>query len=126
MFESRLKGSTIRISIGTLADWPVKKARTIAQELKMLIDAGIDPREVERDRQAAATDKKAATAAKVEASKVAALTVGEVWSAYIAERRSFWGDCTTATIATRQRLGACRLTAVAVASNLQNRGRWPH
>ena len=91
-FESRLNGPTIRVRIGTMADWPIKQARTEAQKLKMLIDAGTDPREVERDRQAAATDKKAAAAAKVAAAKVAAITVGEVWSAYLAERRPFWGD----------------------------------
>ena len=92
VFEARLNGATIRINIGTLADWPIEKARTRAQELKMLVDAGTDPREVERDRQAAAVEKKAAAAAKVEADKLAALTVGEVWAAYIAERRPFWGD----------------------------------
>ena len=54
IFESRLNGATIRINIGTLADWPIEKARTQAQGLKMLVDGGTDPREVERDRQAAA------------------------------------------------------------------------
>ena len=92
VFESRLNGATIRINIGTLADWPIEKARTKAQGLKMLVDAGTDPRELERDRQAAAVEKKAADAAKVEADKVAAVTVGEVWAAYIAERRPQWGE----------------------------------
>jgi len=92
VFESRLNGSTIRINIGTLADWPIEKARTKAQGLKMLVDVGTDPREVERDRQAAAVEKKAAAVAKAEAAKVAAVTVGEVWAAYIAERRPHWGD----------------------------------
>ena len=92
VFEARLNGATIRINIGTLADWPIKQARTKAQGLKMLVDAGTDPREVERDRQAAAVEKKAAAIAKVEAAKVAAVTVGEVWAAYIEERRPHWGD----------------------------------
>jgi integrase len=92
IFESRLNGATIRINIGTLADWPIEKARTQAQGLKMLVDGGTDPREVERDRQAAAVEKKAVTAAKLQADKVAALTVGEVWAAYLEERRPFWGD----------------------------------
>ena len=92
IFESRLNGATIRINIGTLADWPIEKARTKAQGLKMLVDGGTDPREVERDRQAAAVEKKAITAAKLRADKVAAVTVGEVWAAYIEERRPFWGD----------------------------------
>ena len=91
VFESRLNGATIRINIGTLADWPIEKARTKAQGLKMLVDNGTDPREVERDRQAIAVEKKAAAAAKVEADKVAAVTVGEVWATYIEERRPHWG-----------------------------------
>jgi integrase len=94
VFEARLNGATIRISIGTLADWPIKKARTEAQKLKMMVDGGTDPREVERDRQAAAVEKKAAAIAQVEAAKVATLTVGEVWAAYLEERRLSpkWGE----------------------------------
>ena len=92
IFESRLNGATIRINIGTLADWPIEKARTQAQGLKMMVDGGTDPREVERDRQAAAIEKKAMAAAKVETDKAAAVTVGEVWTAYIAQRRPFWGE----------------------------------
>ena len=85
IFESRLNGATIRINIGTLADWPIEKARTKAQGLKMLVDGGTDPREVERDRQTAAVEKKAAAAAH-------AVTVGEAWERYLAERRPFWGE----------------------------------
>ena len=91
VFESRLNGATIRINIGTPADWPIKQARTKAQGLKMLVDTGADPRDVERDRQAAAVEKKAAAIAKMEADKVQALTVGEVWAAYIEERKPHWG-----------------------------------
>ena len=78
IFESRLNGATIRINIGTVADWPIKKASTEAQKLKMLVDGGTDPREVERDRQAAAIEKKAAAAAQ-------AVTVGDVWPRYLIE-----------------------------------------
>ena len=85
IFESRLNGATIRINIGTLADWPIEKARTKAQGLKMLVDGGTDPREVERDRQTAAVEKKAAAA-------IRAVTVGEVWSAYLEARRPQWGE----------------------------------
>lgn len=92
VFESRLNGSTIRMTIGTLSDWPIEQARLKAQGLKMLVDTGTDPRELEREKQAAAAEKRAIAAAKVEAAKVAALTVGEVWATYIEERRKFWGD----------------------------------
>ena len=92
VFESRLNGATIRINIGTLKHWPIEQARLKAQGLKIMVDSGTDPREVERDRQAAAVEKKATAAAKVEAAKAPAITVGEVWAAYIEERRPFWGD----------------------------------
>ena len=46
--------------------------------------AGTDPREVARDRQAAAVEKKAAAVAH-------AVTVGDVWAVYLAERRPQWG-----------------------------------
>lgn len=94
VFEARLNGATIRMTIGTLTDWPIKEARTRAQGLKMMVDAGTDPREVERDRQAAAAEKKAAALAKVAADKVQALTVGDLWPQYLDEgkpkRRPAW------------------------------------
>jgi len=64
----------------------------------MLVDGGTDSREVEREEQAATAERKVAAAAIVtaaleaQAARVAALTVDEVWSAYVTERRPFWGD----------------------------------
>jgi integrase len=92
VFESRLHGDTIRVTIGTAADWPIEKARGEAQRLKVLVDSGTDPRELERQLQAAQAANKAAAAAKVIADKVAAVTVGEVWNDYITKRRPFWGE----------------------------------
>lgn len=92
VFESRLHGDTIRVTIGTAADWPIEKARGEAQRLKVLVDSGTDPREIERQQQAAQAADKAAAAAKVEADKAAALTVGEVWGDYTEKRRPFWGE----------------------------------
>lgn len=45
-------------------------------------DVGTDPRELEREQ--------------AEAKAAAALTVGEAWSRYIAERRPHWGERTYA------------------------------
>ena len=92
VFESRLHGDTIRVTIGTAADWPIEKARGEAQRLKVLVDSGTDPREIERQQQAAQAADKAAAAAKLKADKTAALTVGEVWADYIEKRRPFWGE----------------------------------
>ena len=92
VFESRLHGDTIRVTIGTAADWPIEKARGEAQRLKVLVDSGTDPREIERQQQAAQAADKAAAAAKLKADKTAALTVGEVWGDYLEKRRPFWGE----------------------------------
>ena len=92
VFESRLHGDTVRMTIGTAADWPIEKARGEAQRLKVLVDSGTDPRELERQQQVAQAADKAAAAAKAEADKVAAVTVGEVWADYIEKRRPFWGE----------------------------------
>ena len=84
VFESRLKGKTIRVNIGTLAA-TLEEARAKANALTVLVDAGTDPREVERARDAAKASAKAAAALR-------AATVGEVWTAYLTERQPFWGD----------------------------------
>jgi integrase len=85
VFESRLRGSTIRISIGTEADWPIGKARTEAQQLKMLVDSGTDPREVAREQEAARAADKAAQIAKGNRESVKALAA---WLEYTDEGRS--------------------------------------
>ena len=87
VFESRLNGSTLRVNIGTVADWPIEKARNRAQALKMLIDAGTDPRELERQQAANKAAAIAAAAAQLEADKVQAVTVGDIWPRYLSEGR---------------------------------------
>lgn len=87
VFEARLSGATIRVNIGTATDWPIEKARGEAQRLKMLVDSGMDPRELQRQQVA----ERAAIAA---ARTAEATTVGEVWPLYLAngrpKRRDAW------------------------------------
>ena len=78
VFEARLNGATIRIGIGTSADRSIEEARSKAKALKVLVDDGIDPREVARDRLAAKAAVKAA-------AKAQALTVSDVWPRYLME-----------------------------------------
>ena len=92
VFQSVYQGKDIRITIGSPAAWSISDAQAKARELQRLIDAGKDPRDLKRDALAAQAEKQAAAAAKVEADKAAALTVGEVWGDYIAKRRPFWGE----------------------------------
>lgn len=91
-FEGRLNGATVRISIGTAADWSLDAARKRAAELKQQVDSGQDPREIERQKQADRDAAKAAQAAEIEADKLAAVTVGDVWKTYLDDRRQFWGE----------------------------------
>lgn len=85
VFESRLNGATLRVGIGTAAEWPIEKARHEAQRLKMLVDSGQDPREMERQQQA----DRAAEKATADSLTV---TVGEAWAAYLEARRPYWGE----------------------------------
>ena len=84
VFESRLRGGTIRMTIGTPNDWPIEQARLKAQSYKILVDNGTDPRETEQEKAVAAT-------AKANAAKIAALTVADAWTTYIEERKPHWG-----------------------------------
>ena len=69
------------------------KARELAKTVKTDKQ---DPREIERQQKEAAAIAKAqqdaATAAAAQAASAAALTMAEVWAAYIEERKPHWGD----------------------------------
>lgn len=79
VFETRLNGQTLRVTIGDVRTWTVGKAQAEATRLKTLTDQGIDPRQQRRE-QAVATE------IARQATKRQDLTVGEAWQAYIAAR----------------------------------------
>ena len=85
VFEAKLNRQTIRRTIGDVRAWTIEAARNEANRLRVTLDAGADPREIEREKQAAKVAKAAADAMKT-------ATVGEAWNAYLAERRPFWGE----------------------------------
>jgi integrase len=85
VFEGKLNRRTIRLTIGDVRSWAIPKARAEANRLRVLLDGGIDPRDVERDRLIA-------VAAKRDADQRETATVGEAWTAYVIERRPQWGD----------------------------------
>jgi len=96
VFEAKLNRQTIRRTIGDVRAWTIEAARTEANRLRVTLDGGDDPRELERQQQEAKdqaiADKAAADTAQAQQEAAQALTVGEVWQAYIAERRPHWGD----------------------------------
>jgi len=87
VFQSVYQSKDLRITIGSPAAWSIPDAQAKARELQRLIDEGKDPRDLKRDALAAQAEKQAAAAAKVEADKAAALTVGEVWPLYLENGR---------------------------------------
>lgn len=92
VFEKKLDRQTVRRTLGDVSDWSIEAARVEARRLAVMFDVGIDPRQVERDRQATKLEKQAATAAKVEADRLTAITVHEVWLKYVEIRRPYWGE----------------------------------
>lgn len=87
VFQSVYQGKDLRTTIGSPAAWSIPDAQAKARELQRLIDEGKDPRDLKREALAAHAEKQAAAAAKVQADKAAALTVGEVWPLYLANGR---------------------------------------
>lgn len=85
VFEAKLNRQTIRRTIGDVRAWSIEAARNEANRMRVTLDGGDDPRELERKKQAEAELLKAQT-------KQDASTVGEVWAAYQAERLPFWGE----------------------------------
>lgn len=98
VYEAKLNGKAISRTLGgfplmSIDDAKEDKARELAKTVKTDKQ---DPREIDRQQKEAAAiakaEQDAATAAAVLAASVAALTVGEVWAAYIEERKPHWGD----------------------------------
>jgi len=83
VFESRLNGRTVRITIGGVDAWPLQKVRGEARRLQTLIDEGTDPRQVR-------ADKAAEQEARRQEAKRVCLTLGDVWPVYIKARKAKW------------------------------------
>ena len=95
VYEAKLNRQTIRRTIGDVRVWDIEAARTEARRLAVVVRSDKDdPRELERHQEAAKAAAKVEATVKVEAAKVAAVTVGEVWAVYLAERRLSpkWGE----------------------------------
>lgn len=76
VFEAKLNRQTIRRTIGDVKAWSIESARNEANRLRVAMDTGIDPREVEREKHAAKT---AEQVLRLEAEKY---TLAKLLSAY--------------------------------------------
>lgn len=85
VFQSEFEGKSLRMTVGSPATWSIPQAQEKARELQRTIDQGRDPRLVK-------AEVTAADVAKREAEINDVVTVAEVWTAYLADRRPHWGD----------------------------------
>ena len=85
IFETRLHGKTLRITIGDVKTWALGNAQTEATRIKGLTDQGIDPRQV------AAEQRAKGNAAAIEQRRQD-VTLGAVWPQYVQARSSKWGE----------------------------------
>jgi integrase len=96
IFQAKVKGQVVRITIGAPKTWTIAAAQKEARRLKVIVDNGQDPRHVKAAglaaEQTARDVKTAADTAAAAAAVRDALTVGEAWAVYLAARRSKWGD----------------------------------
>jgi len=98
VWEQSFKNKTIRRTIGDVRAWTIDEARAEAKRWSALLDTNTDPRELERQQIAEKVSRLAsaeARSAEVKAeAAAAAITVGEAWRVYVAERRPHWRERT--------------------------------
>ena len=96
IFETSLRGKTLRITIGSAGTWNVDEAQAKATSYKAQTDNGIDPRQVEADRIAAeetAREQKRAAAVESQIREMReSVTLGDSWTKYIADRSPNWSS----------------------------------
>lgn len=95
-FQAKVKGKSMRLTIGDVKVWNIAAAQMEARRLQTLIDQGNDPRQVKADKeatlQAAKLAKEAKAAAQVLQETRETVTVGTAWGEYIKATKSAWGE----------------------------------
>jgi integrase len=85
IYQGRIDGKALRITIGDVKTWGIDEARAEARRLGTLIDQGIDPRLEKKERLAEVREAQ-------KESKRADATVDDAWSEYIEARKPRWGE----------------------------------
>ncbi|TWO70091.1 integrase family protein [Caenimonas sedimenti] len=93
VFEAKLGRDTIRRTIGDVRSWSIEDARTEANRLRVLVDTGKDPRELERQE----AERRAAEAKRMEVAEgMREQTLRKLCSTYCSylksEGKSSWRD----------------------------------
>lgn len=91
IFQAKVKGKTMRVTIGKVSMWTIPDAQNEARRLQVEIDNGNDPRQQVIDKDLAEVARLQAkedkAAALVLQEQKESITLGKVWLVYIAERK---------------------------------------
>ncbi len=85
IWQSKLAGNAVRITIGDVLKWDIDQARVRARDFHVMVDKGIDPREVKRDTIKALEQR------RIDEARVKG-TVLDAFEAYIENRKPRWGE----------------------------------
>ena len=85
IYQGRLDGKTLRFKIGDTRTWTLDAARQEVTKIQAMVDQGIDPREVKREKLEAIREREAEDIRLT-------MTVRSAWDAYIEDRRVKWGE----------------------------------
>jgi integrase len=89
IFQAKVRGRTMRVTIGDVNVWSIEEAQAEARRLQVLIDQGHDPRQVKTDQKAA----REAQAAALKLQKIReSITLEIAWDEYISARKPYWSD----------------------------------
>lgn len=83
VFESKLHGHSIRLTIGDTKTWSVADAQKMATQYKAQVDQGIDPRQVFKDQRASVE-------AEIEKTKRLETNFETAWRSYMAVKKAKW------------------------------------
>lgn len=84
IFQTKINKKTMRLTIGKVSAWTIPQAQQAARDYQVMIDKGLDPRQVKADKEAA---KLIETTEREKRERLEAVTVGEAWKEYILDRK---------------------------------------
>lgn len=92
IFQGRLNGRSLRVTIGDVRTWTIKAAQTEARRLQMLLDSGRDPRVVKADEFADTETRRQANEARNALERAKQEVIArDAWNAYLSAPHPRWG-----------------------------------
>jgi integrase len=89
VFQSKLDGRDLRVTLGSPAVWTIKDARKEARRLQVLVDQGKDPR---REKAARIADELAERQAARATRLREEVTGSSAWKVYCEDRKVSWSE----------------------------------